>query len=174
MIENAHKDHEIEGLVELSDVVDGQVAKFDVEFVDLCREAGLREVFIAAVEPKHAIRAAALHLHRVKAGVTADIQHGFSLQRFGYDVGEVAPFHRWIVAEKMRWRGWDAMKIKVVEPRPKRIDPAADLLSRERTAIHLPAPLEAMALATDVWNGARSTRGALASCRLRSSVIAVR
>ena len=62
MIENAHEDHEIKGLVQRCHVVNRHVSEFDVKVVYFGGEPRLREIFVAAVQPEHPVGAAALHL----------------------------------------------------------------------------------------------------------------
>ena len=75
VVEHAHEQHEVELLAERADVVDREVAEFDVEAVDLGGEARLRQIVLVEVDAEHALGAAPLHLHRVEAGVAADIEH---------------------------------------------------------------------------------------------------
>src|SRR4030081_1497240 len=179
MVEHAHEDDEVEGLAELSDVVNGKVAEFDVKIVYLRREARLRQILVTSTEPEHALGTAAFLLNCVKAGIAADVQHRFSLQGFGNDVGEVLPFHRRIVAEKVRRCRWHAVKIQIVKPRAERIDLAADFVGGERRAIHVAAPVAAPIAVTAsamaiVWGHLGIERDALRSRWVSSRAIAVR
>ena len=80
VVEHAHEEHDVEPLAERADVVDGQLAELDVEPVDLGGEARLRQIVLVGVDAEHARGAAALHLHRVEAGVAADVEHGLAAQ----------------------------------------------------------------------------------------------
>src|SRR5947199_6429173 len=101
MIEHAHEDHEVERLSEPSDVVDREIAKLDIELIDLGGKPRLRQIFFATVESENAVGPSALHLHRIKSGIASDVQNRLSFQRFGHDPREIAPLHRRVVAEKM-------------------------------------------------------------------------
>ena len=59
-----------------ADVVHGQLAVLDVESLDFGGEARLRQVVLVEIDAEDARRAAPLHLHGMKPGIAADIEHG--------------------------------------------------------------------------------------------------
>src|SRR3954449_11638345 len=82
VIKNAHKDNDVERLPELWDIVDVHSCKLDIEFVDLGGKSRLRQVVLIRVDTEDAARPSALHLHRIKTGITADIEDRFSGEVF--------------------------------------------------------------------------------------------
>src|SRR4051812_44954724 len=143
MVEHAHEDDEIELLAQLPDVICRHLAEFNFKPVDLGGKAGLRQVLLVAIETKHTLGAAPLHLHRVKACIAADIEHGLAIEAIRNDFGEASPLHIGIVTQEMCRCGRHAIEIKIVKPRSERIDTLANFLARESTSAH-PIPPSVM------------------------------
>ena len=76
VVEHAHEQHDVEALVEPTDLEHRQLAQLDVDAADLGGEAGLREVALVAVDAEHALGATALHLDGIEAAVAADVEDG--------------------------------------------------------------------------------------------------
>src|SRR5438477_10375935 len=100
MIKHAHEDHEIELFAELADVVGRELPKFDLQSAHAGRELRLLQIFVLGIQPEHAIGSAALHLHGVKTGVTADVENRFARQTVGNDMAKSSPFHCGVVTKK--------------------------------------------------------------------------
>lgn len=98
MVEHTHEDHQVEGLAELRNVVDGHLPEFDVEPRPLGGEMRLGEVVGIGFEPQHPACVSPLHLHCVKAGIAADVEDAHAGQVIGNDIAETRPFERRIVA----------------------------------------------------------------------------
>src|SRR5437016_2313878 len=101
VVQHAHEKHDVKPLSQGGNVVDGQLAKLDVDAGDFRGEPRLGEVPAVGVDADHAVGVAALHLDRVEAGVAADIENGLAAKVPGYGVRKPAPFDRRIVAEEM-------------------------------------------------------------------------
>src|SRR5690348_3981176 len=128
VIEHAHEHDEIEALTELTDVVNRQLAKFDVEAAHPGGKARLRQIFIDGVDADDARCAAALQLHRVETGVAADVEDRVAGEIARNGVGEAAPFDGRIIAEKMLRRGANTVEVEIVKPGAKRVDLPLDFL----------------------------------------------
>src|SRR5436309_10979162 len=101
MVEDPEEQHEVETLVERADVIDGELREFDIETGHLGREARLLEVTLVVIDREHPRRSAALHFQRIKPGIAADIEDALA-GKIGRDrIGEMPPFHRRVIAEKM-------------------------------------------------------------------------
>src|SRR5438105_11838077 len=101
MVEYPKKQHEVETLAERADVIDRELREFDIETGHLGREARLLEIALVVIDREHPRGAAALHFQGIKAGIAADIEDALA-GKIGRDrVGEMPPFHRRVVAEKM-------------------------------------------------------------------------
>src|SRR5258706_7309373 len=88
-----------------ADVVDRQMAEFDIQRRHLGGEARLREVGVVAIDAEHAPGAAPLEFHRIEAGIAADIEHALVGEILRNGVREAAPLDRWVVAQEMIRRG---------------------------------------------------------------------
>src|SRR5437764_100551 len=135
MVEHTHEQHEIEFLAAVLDVIDRKLPELDVDLVDLGGKPRLRHVIRIGIDAEHALGPAPLHLDRVKAAVTADVEHAVPPQ-VGNGVGEAMPFDGRIVAEEMRGRGPHALEVDVVKPRAERLDPLPDFIGRQLGGDH--------------------------------------
>ena len=120
MIEHAHKNDEIEFLVEGTDFPDGEAAKIDVGREHIGGKARLREVVFIGIDAENSISAAAFHLDGIEAGVAADIEHGFASQVTRKGVAEALELGAWIISEEVVGCGLDSIEAKIVEPGAER------------------------------------------------------
>ena len=80
MIEHAHEQHDVEPFLQLGHVIDGELAKLNLEAADLGGEPRLVEIVLVEIDPEHPPGAAPLHLERVEAGIAADVEHACPAQ----------------------------------------------------------------------------------------------
>src|ERR1051326_7974038 len=116
VIQDPHEKNNIKTFAEPRDVIYRQLTELDIESIDVRCETGLRQVGRIEIDPEHAGCAAALHLHGIKARVTADVQHRFPLQVARNRMTEGAPFVRRVIAQKMVWRGPHTLQIEIMKP----------------------------------------------------------
>src|SRR5437868_7626364 len=129
MVKDSHEDHEIKLLAQLGDVVHRQFSELDVEASHLSGEARLRQIRLVEIDSDHAIRAPALHLHRIESRIASDIQNRFPLETLRYRVSELPPLHVRVVTEKVIGRGRHAVEIQVMKPFPKTAHPLLDFFA---------------------------------------------
>ena len=107
MIENAQKQHDIEPLAEQSDVVRRHLGEFDFYADRLGGEASLPQIIGIEIDREDASGVAQLHLDRIEAAITADIEDRLAAEVSGDRIGKPPPFDRRVVTEKMVWRSHD-------------------------------------------------------------------
>ncbi len=136
MIEHAEEQHDVEPLLESSDLIDRQLAEFDVETVDLGGELRLVEIVLVEIDAEHPSGAAPLHLDGVEPAIAADVEHARAGKIGRQRMAELPPFVLRIVAEEMLGRGGDAAELDIVEPRPEAFDAGTDLVAAQLRAAH--------------------------------------
>src|SRR4051812_25624868 len=81
MVEHAHEDHEVKPLAQRAYIVHVELREFDVVKAQrFTRQSCLSEITLVTVNAEDAIRAAALHFDRIKAGVAADIENALAVE----------------------------------------------------------------------------------------------
>src|SRR3954464_5182004 len=119
MVKHAHENHHVELFPEPGNVIDRELPELYVKATDLRGKAGLRKIDLVEVDADDPVRAAFLHLNRVEAGVTSDIEDRPAFQIGRNRVRKIAPLDVRVVAEEMVRRSTDAAQIQIVKPLPQ-------------------------------------------------------
>ena len=85
MVEHTEEEHDVELLVECSDVIDRHLGKFDVNADGISSKPRLPQIVGIDVDTKYPRGTASFHLKRIKAAVTAYIKNSSAAQ-----IGRVA------------------------------------------------------------------------------------
>src|SRR5215211_5386653 len=115
VVQHAHEQHEIKLFVQFSNAIDGKVSKLDLRSTHVRGKTCLGQVLLIGVDRNYTIRAALLHLNRVKARIAADIQYRFPAQIFRDSRCKPLPLDLRVVSEEMIRRSFYASQIEVVK-----------------------------------------------------------
>src|SRR5437660_9470698 len=101
MVKHAHEQNQVELFFQLAYIVNGHFPKLDVASGNFSRKARLGKIVFVEIDSKDTAGPSALHLNRVKSGIAADIENGFSAQIRWNGMFEGAPLNGRIIAQKM-------------------------------------------------------------------------
>src|SRR5689334_19848125 len=116
VVEHSHEEDEVEFPPEFLQIVDVQLAEFDLDAVYFGGESSLREVTRVGVDADDVRGSPAFHLLRIEPSVTADVEHGLAGEIGRYGMRKRLPLALRVVAEEVMRSGLDAAQVHVLEP----------------------------------------------------------
>jgi hypothetical protein len=122
MIEDTHKDDEIEPFSKARHVPHCHPTKFDINLFYLRRKSCLSEIVLIGVNTQHLGCTATLHFKRIEARIASDVQHALAGEISRYRMPESRELCFRIVAEEMIRRRLYAAEAHIMKPWTKRSD----------------------------------------------------
>src|SRR5205823_12636666 len=116
VIQNPHKDNQVELLSNSSNVPYREAAELDLRPLDLSGETSLTKIVFVRINTQHASCAAALHLERVEPRIASDIKHGLTRKIGRQCMTEGRELQLGVVAEKVVGSGLNAIEAEIMKP----------------------------------------------------------
>src|SRR5215469_12472924 len=101
VVQNAHKQDNVELFAQIRDSIDIQFAKLDLCITDLRCKTRLFQITGIRIDTKYASGSAAFHLDRIETRITTDIENGFAAQIGRNRMFEAPPFEARIIAQEV-------------------------------------------------------------------------
>ncbi len=116
MVQNTHKENEIEAAAERLHVVNGHLLEFNIQLPDFGSQSSLGQIARIGIYRHHQIGASVLHFQCIKASVAANLQDGTASKILRDAFLQSLPLNSGIVAQEMVRGGPFAGQIDVLKP----------------------------------------------------------
>src|ERR1700755_445770 len=101
MIENTHKNDDIELLSQTCDIPNRHMEKLDIHFLYFCRKACLPKIALVGINSQNPFSSAAFHSKRIKSSIPADVEHRLTCKIARKGMAEMYELNLWIISEEM-------------------------------------------------------------------------